>query len=89
MRPPALLIAALMVTPAGVHAEGAELYEIYCSNCHGKNAEMLNGVVGTPERFREILEGATEDMPDFYGVFEPEQVEALYEYVATAAAAIR
>jgi mono/diheme cytochrome c family protein len=50
---------------------------------------MLNGVVGTPERFREILEGATEDMPDFYGVFEPEQVEALYEYVATAAAAIR
>jgi mono/diheme cytochrome c family protein len=76
-----LFIAVLLSVPMPAFADGAELYGSFCSGCHGQDAEQISGFAGSAERFREILEGDTEDMPDFYGTFEPAEVSDLYEYV--------
>jgi mono/diheme cytochrome c family protein len=76
-----LLILAFTLLPAAGHADGSELFEEFCVNCHGDNSAPIEAFDGTPERFRELMEGASEDMPDFYGVFSDEEIAALYEYI--------
>ena len=80
-----LLLALLITAPQWAAADGAELYATYCKQCHGENADMMTGGLASRARFQEVLEGVTEDMPDFYGLFEPEQVDALFEYVTSMA----
>ncbi|MEE4185366.1 MAG: cytochrome c [Gammaproteobacteria bacterium] len=61
---------------------GAELYYDYCARCHGENREGVQNFSDDLQRFSERLEGITEDMPDFAGFFEPEEVAALYAFLA-------
>jgi mono/diheme cytochrome c family protein len=64
---------------------GAELYGEFCSNCHGQNAEGLSAFQDDADQFYErIDEGFTENMPDFAGVFEAEEISALYAYLKQA-----
>jgi mono/diheme cytochrome c family protein len=64
---------------------GAELYGEFCSNCHGQNAEGLSAFKDDADQFFErIDEGFTENMPDFAGVFEAEEISAIYAYLKQA-----
>jgi mono/diheme cytochrome c family protein len=69
--------------------DGAELYEIACSACHGKNGEGLFGAAlansGLPDnKIRaQILGGRVRSgMPPFKGKFTNDQLDALVTYVA-------
>ena len=80
-----VIAAGVLLLPAVVFADGAELYSNFCKSCHGENAEVLRSFAGTSDRFREVLEGDTQNMPDFYGIFSSEQVAELYQYVISIA----
>jgi mono/diheme cytochrome c family protein len=79
------IAAGVLLLPSAALADGAELFADFCQGCHGDNAEIFQAFSGTQDRFREILEGDTEDMPDFYGTFSPEEVAELYQYVTELA----
>ena len=76
-----MLIITLALVPATAFADGSELFEEFCENCHGDNSAPIEAFEGSPERFRGLMEGESEDMPDFYGVFSDEEIDALYEYI--------
>jgi len=79
------IAAGVLLLPSAAFADGGELFADFCQGCHGDNAEILQAFSGTIDRFREILEGDTEDMPDFYSTFSPEEVTELYQYVTELA----
>ena len=79
------IAAGVLLLQSAALADGGELFADFCKGCHGENAEILQAFSGTHDRFREILEGDTEDMPDFYGTFSPEEVTELYQYVTELA----
>jgi mono/diheme cytochrome c family protein len=76
-------VAWLMLSPAlGIAADGADIFANFCQGCHGENAEGLRQFNGSAEEFQGILEGERDNnMPDFYGVFGPEEVAALYQFI--------
>ena len=73
--------------------DGAELYEIACSTCHGPNGEGLIGVklahssLGNDGIIRfNILKGRLRSgMPSFVGAFTDSQLQALVSYVVALA----
>jgi mono/diheme cytochrome c family protein len=81
-----MIVAAaawLLLSPSpGIAAEAAELFANFCQGCHGENAEGLRQFKGSAEEFQGILEGERDNnMPDFYGVFGPEEVATLYQFI--------
>ncbi|MEC9375046.1 MAG: cytochrome c [Pseudomonadota bacterium] len=60
---------------------GEELYDEFCSGCHGDNAAGLTQFKDDLEMFVERLEGITQNMPDFAGVFEEDEIEAIFNYL--------
>ena len=74
------LVCASAAT-AGDTELGQELFGEYCANCHGDDAEGLQGFSLSPDEFTERLEGITENMPDFAGFFDMEEIEAMYAYL--------
>jgi mono/diheme cytochrome c family protein len=73
--------------------DGAELYEIACSTCHGPSGEGLIGVklahssLGNDGIIRfNILKGRLRsDMPSFVDMFTDSQLQALVSYVVALA----
>ncbi len=72
--------------------DGAELYEIACSTCHGLHGEGLFGrkIANTgvkPEKIRSnILRGRLQSgMPSFEGMFTDAQLQALIDYTSALA----
>jgi mono/diheme cytochrome c family protein len=76
-------VAGLMLSPTpGLAADGADIFANFCQGCHGENAAGLRQFNGSTEEFQGILEGERDNnMPDFYGVFGPEEVAALYRFI--------
>lgn len=73
-------------------SDGAELYQIACSTCHGMSGEGLFGreLANTglkDSKIRSnILKGRLQSgMPSFDGMFTPAQLDALVTYVAALA----
>ena len=72
------------------YEEGAELYDLSCANCHGKN--MVN--VGTAsfklkefpadkkDRFIESVSKGKGFMPAFGKIFDADEIEQLWLYVS-------
>jgi mono/diheme cytochrome c family protein len=60
---------------------GAELYVEYCIGCHGENKIGLKDYSADLQSFTDRLEGLTEEMPDFAGFFETDEIEALHAYL--------
>lgn len=77
----AMIIVGGLLSLQTAFADGAKLFADFCQNCHGANAEGLQTFSGSLDHFREILEGNTENMPDFYDVFPAEDINELYQYV--------
>jgi mono/diheme cytochrome c family protein len=63
-------------------AEGQELYGEFCQNCHGPDKSGLDVFTGDMAALTERLEGLTDDMPDFTGFFEEEEIDALFAYLS-------
>jgi len=61
---------------------GADLYVEYCMNCHGGNKSGLAEFNLDLQSFTDRLEGMTEEMPDFAGFFEEDEIIALYAYLS-------
>jgi mono/diheme cytochrome c family protein len=82
------LVAGLAGSPLLAMADqqqidsGAELYVEYCTGCHGENKSGLTGYSGDLQSFIDRLEGLTEEMPDFAGFFDEDEIEALHAYLA-------
>lgn len=77
----AVFLVAGVLGAGAVCAGGAELFANFCQSCHGENPEPLRTFSETQDGFRRVLEDAREGMPDFYGVFTDEEIDALYDYV--------
>jgi cytochrome c553 len=80
-------LAGVMAAPGATN--GADIYEIACSSCHGKQGEGLFGVqlmgggLSAGKIRSQILSGKVRSgMPPFDGKFTPAQLEALTTFVA-------
>ena len=62
-------------------ALGEELFTEYCARCHGADASGLAGYQGSVDEFNERLEGVTENMPDFAGFFEADEIESMHAFL--------
>ena len=77
-----IALVLFCTSPAVQAADGASIYGGFCKSCHGENAVGLREYAGSPEQFRATLEGeANPTMPDFYGVFDDDEIAELYGYV--------
>ena len=77
-----VLLALWVVLPvAYANEEGKELYDQYCSNCHGLDKEGLQSYTGDLEAFTARLNGLTENMSDFTDFFDDDEIVALYDYL--------
>jgi len=74
--------AAESASSPGEPQAGTELYGEFCSRCHGENKEGLANFSGDFADFAQRLEGMTENMPDFAGFFEEQEVLDLYAYLS-------
>jgi len=78
-----LLGASHTVYADGTQLEaGKELYAEFCAKCHGENKTGLTTFTDDPTKFTDRLEGMTEEMPDFAGFFEEDEIAAMYAYLA-------
>jgi len=85
-RTAALLLASLLwlitgLAPVAAEDLGKELYEEFCQNCHGPDKAGLKDYNGSFESFAERLDGVTQEMTDFAGFFDEDEVVALYSYL--------
>ena len=62
-------------------SEGGDLYNEFCERCHEDPGIGLAAFEGTRDDLVERLEGMTEEMPDFWGLFTPDEITALYAYI--------
>ena len=77
-----LLMPMFLVSTGVMANDGEELFVEYCQSCHETDAAILNDFQGSRQRFSEILEGDTQEMPDFFGFFDDAEVDALYQYIS-------
>lgn len=82
----AMMLMLIFISAGSLPAsDGESLYSEYCQGCHGLDAASLSGYAGSRDDFQKILDGDSAlEMPDFYGVFENEEVTALFAYIAAA-----
>jgi len=66
-------------------SRGEKFYVEFCQGCHGADKSGLTGFSGEREDLLRILEGDTDQMPDFYGIFSDEEVTEIYAYVTAPA----
>ncbi len=62
-------------------SEGGDLYNEFCERCHEDPGIGLAAFEGSRDDLVERLEGMTEEMPDFWGLFTPDEITALYAYI--------
>ncbi len=60
---------------------GAQSYVQFCEGCHGADKAGLVNFEGGLEDLQAILDGETNQMPDFYGVFSEDEVVDIYAYL--------
>jgi len=65
-------------------ALGREIYADYCQNCHGEDKSGLADYNDSLDNFRQRIEGVTENMPDFAGFFDDDEIVSLHAYLMEA-----
>ena len=82
-----LTIMPFVLTPA-IHANesqlatGEALYSEFCVNCHGADKSGLDDYTDDLAALTDRLEGITEEMPDFAGFFEADEIAAMQAYLS-------
>jgi mono/diheme cytochrome c family protein len=86
-----VLVTTLLTSAAGSAwaddaqiAAGSELYAEFCENCHGANKSGLTEFKDDSTTFTDRLEGMTQEMPDFAGFFEEDEIAAMYAYMSAS-----
>jgi mono/diheme cytochrome c family protein len=79
-----LFVSSAMADEAAI-AAGGELYAEYCANCHGDDKSGLSEYQEDLATFTDRLEGMTEEMPDFAGFFEEEEIAQMHAYLTAPA----
>lgn len=76
--------------PAEQVKRGAEVYALNCSPCHGPRLygeesafDLRNFPRNERERFINSVTRGKNQMPPWGGLIKPEEIEALWAYVAT------
>ena len=77
---PAVIASADPASPEQIEL-GTDLYQEFCERCHGEPAVGLAEFEGSRDDLVERLEGMTEEMPDFWGMFSDDEVSAIYAYM--------
>jgi len=62
-------------------ARGEEIFAEFCQGCHGANKSGLLNFSRSREELQGILEGETDQMPDFYGIFSESEADDIYAYL--------
>ena len=60
---------------------GTKNYLQFCQGCHGADKAGLANFQGELEDLQAILDGETNQMPDFYGVFSEDEVTDIYAFL--------
>jgi mono/diheme cytochrome c family protein len=60
---------------------GTGNYLQFCQGCHGADKAGLVNFQGGLEDLQAILDGETNQMPDFYGVFSEDEVADIYAFL--------
>ena len=81
---PLLIVAAVAQADEARIAAGAELYAEFCETCHGENKTGIPEYTEDLETFTEMLNGETEEMPDFTDFFEDDEISAMHAYLAAS-----
>ena len=66
---------------ADAAARGGDLFTEFCQGCHGENKSGLVNFSRSREELQLILEGETDQMPDFYGIFSESEADDIYAYL--------
>ena len=61
--------------------QGSQSYAQFCAGCHGADKAGLANFEGGLEDLQAILDGETNQMPDFYGVFSEEEVADIFAFL--------
>ena len=87
------MMIATIATPAGAQSlveKGDTLYHNRCAGCHG---EQLKAFAGGPafdlrrlrpddhDRFVESVISGKDNMPSWYGILKPDEIEAIWAYI--------
>jgi mono/diheme cytochrome c family protein len=76
-----MILSGQVAAESAQQAVGAELFGEYCAGCHGVDKSGLADYRGELYAFTERMEGVTENMPDFAGMFEADEIAALHAYL--------
>jgi mono/diheme cytochrome c family protein len=88
----ATALALMAVTVSGeesageASARGEEIFAEFCQGCHGENKSGLINFSRSRDELQAILEGETDQMPDFYGIFSESEADDIYAYLTVPAA---
>ena len=87
------MMIATIAAPAGAQSlveKGDTLYHNRCAGCHG---EQLKAFAGGPafdlrrlrpddhDRFVESVISGKDNMPSWYGILKPDEIEAIWAYI--------
>ena len=87
------MMIATIAAPAGAQSlveKGDTLYHNRCAGCHG---EQLKAFAGGPafdlrrlrpdehDRFAESVISGKDNMPSWYGILKPDEIEAIWAYI--------
>ena len=80
-----ILMAAMFCLPS-VNANeaverGTKNYLQFCQGCHGVDKAGLANFQGELQDLQAILDGETNQMPDFYGVFSDDEVADIFAFL--------
>jgi mono/diheme cytochrome c family protein len=62
-------------------ARGEAIFTEFCMGCHGENKSGLINFSRSRDELQAILEGETDQMPDFYGIFSASEADDIYAYL--------
>jgi mono/diheme cytochrome c family protein len=90
-------VAVVAATATLAHAvdnalaeKGAQIYEDRCSACHGENLRNTSGGWSFDlrrlrpdehDRFVQSVTNGKDNMPSWYGVLKPEDIDAIWAYI--------
>lgn len=85
-------LSAQPVDSAELAAKGRQIYALSCSRCHGPNMvsvgttayDLRRFPLDQKDRFVNSVTKGLRVMPAWGGLLSPEQIEALWAYVASA-----
>lgn len=75
------MLFATVVNASEASERGEKNYLQFCQGCHGADKAGLVNFSGELGDLQAILDGETNQMPDFYGVFSEDEVADIFAFL--------